>query len=410
MHNYSDNWRHLKSILDGYATRNRSRELYSYSDHIHAKALSIFLAHATLATPKLDRNTVESVLAGRLSWPHTLDSGQFPGVNLPLSFLEENGLVAFYADWCTVHCQSLRNPDNVDQSLIQLLQAIEHLKDICFGRNGYIRPHFTCSANKLQRLLAAHFGGASVAELLPNLLLEDLHFKLLPGNQNFSSLVSTNLWFNLRETLEPKEAFEWWILCLRVNCDWAMPVLFDVFDYEQRTEFNEQLLAYLAQDAVLSCPKTILWKQSINENEFSSIVVPVDAERNGRSEDLSTIELEKTILATLSAAYPLPSADDSSDLELVRQWLLRRHWRETESFFYTWLLASTIEASIRIDGQALTSWDFVEELLELATSRPILKHLLFTLVPRFESATYMIWLLSRPATCDIALFYPKKIS
>jgi hypothetical protein len=352
------------------------------------------------------------VLAGRLSWPHTIDSGQFAGVNLPLSLLEENGLVAFYADWCTVHCQSLRNPDNVDQSLIQLIQAIEHLKDISFGRNGYIRPHFICSANELERLLTAHFGSVSVADLLPDLRLEDGHFKLSPGNQNFSSLVSTNLWFKLRESREPKEAFEWWILCLRVNCDWAMPVLFDNFDYEQRTEFNEQLLAYLAQDAVLSRPMAILWRQSINENEFSRIVAPVrtqlsltiDAEGNSRSEDQGSIELEKPTLATLSAAYPLMCADDSSDLEFVRQCQRLGHWGEPE-LFYTWLLASAIEASIRIDGQALTYWDFVEDLLELTTSRPILKHLLFTSVPRFESATYMILLLSRPATCDIALFY-----
>lgn len=411
MHNFSDNWHHLKSILDGYATRNRSPTLYSYTDHIHAKALSIFLSHATLATPKLDRKTVESVLAGDLSWPHTLDSGQFAGVSLPLSLLEEFGLVVFYADWCTVHCQSLRNPDNVDQSLIQLIQTIEHLKDICWGRNDYIQPHFTCPANELERHLAAHFVSSSVKELLPELDLEDGYFKLPPGNQNFSSLESTNLWFKLRETLEPKETFERWILCLSVNCEWAMPVLFD--DYDMRTEFNEQLLAYLTQDAELNRPMTTLWRQSFNENQFSSIVSPVethvsltiDGESFRSSEEQSIIELEKPTLETLSAAYsPFPSTDDSSDLEFVRQWQGLGHWREPESF-YTGLLASTIETSIRIDGQALTSLDFVEDLLELATSRPILKYLFFNLVPKYESTTYIIYLLSRPTTCDIALFY-----
>ncbi|MDO9106444.1 MAG: hypothetical protein Q7U57_15955 [Methylovulum sp.] len=412
MHNYSDNWRHLKSILDGYATRNQSPEYYSYTDHIHAKALSIFLANATLATPKLDRKTVESVLAGNLSWPHTSVSGQFSKVDVPLTFLEEYGLVSFHADWCTVHCQTPRNPDNVDQSLIQLIQAIGHLKDIRFGQNGYIQPHYTCPADELERLLAALFGRASVAELLPALCLEDGHFKLLPGNKNFSPLVCTNLWLKLRETLEPKEAFESWILCLRVNCDWAMPVLFDDFDHEQRTEFIEQLLAYFAQDVVLSRPIDTLWRQSINENQFSDIVTPVNihlslticAEGNGHSEDQGIIELEKPTLVTLSKAYPLPEIDTSSDLRLVLQLQRFAHWGEPDSF-YALLLASTIEASIHINGQALTSWDFVEDVLALATSRPILKYLLFNVVPRYESASYMIWLLSRPATCDIALFY-----
>lgn len=61
--------------------------------------MSIFLAHATLATPKLDRMTVESVLAGQQEWPHTTDAIPFEGIALQLSVLEELGLVAFYAEY-----------------------------------------------------------------------------------------------------------------------------------------------------------------------------------------------------------------------------------------------------------------------------------------------------------------------
>jgi hypothetical protein len=411
MHNYSENWRHLKSILAGYATTNRRSELNSYTDHTKAKALSIFLANATLVTPTLDRTTVEAVLAEQQPWPHTLGTRQLEGESLPLSLLEEYGLVAFYAGWCTVHCQSLRSPDNVDQSLTQLIQTVEYLKDICYGRNGYIQPHYACPADELENFLATHLVGASVAELLPELRLEDGHFKLPPGNQNFSSLVSTYLWKTLRETLEPNEAFERWILCFRVNCEWAMPVLFDDGDFDQRTEFNNQLLAYLDQDTGLSLPMDTLRKQSINENHFSDIVTPVEtrihltvgAEGNSRSEH-QDIELEKTTLATLSAAYPLPCGDDSSDLQFVRKWQRSGHWREPE-LFYTWLLASTVEANIHIDGQLLASHGFTEKLLELSASRPILKHVLFNVLPEYENSTYKIFLLSQPDTCDIALFY-----
>lgn len=411
MHNYSENWRHLKSILTGYATTNRRSELYSHTDHTKAKALSIFLANATLATPKLDRTTVETELAGQQPWPHTLGTPQFEGVNLPLSLLEEYGLVAFYSGWCTVHCQTLRSPDNVDPSLTQLIQAVEHLKDICYGRNGYIQPHYTCPTDELERFFAAHFGSKHVAELLPELRLEDGHFKLPPGNQNFSSLVSTYLWKTLHETLEPKEAFERWILCLRVNCEWAMPVLFDDGDNQQRTEFNDQLLAYIAQDTGLSLPMDTLWKQSINDDQFSSIVTPVEttihltigAEGNSPLEPQVT-ELEKTTLATLSAAYSLSCMDSSSDLQFVREWQRSGHRREPQ-LFYTSLLASTIEASIHIEGQLLASHGFTEKLLELSASRPILKHVLFNVLPEYENSTYKIFLLSQPGTCDIALFY-----
>lgn len=412
MHNYSENWRHLKSILTGYATINRRPEPSSYTDHINAKALSIFLTHANLATPKLDRTTVEEILAGRQLWSNTLGTPHFEGVNLPLSLLEENGLVAFYTDWCTVHCQTMRGQDNVDPSLIQLIQAVEHLKNIRYGQNGYIQPHYTCPENELVGRMAAHFGGMPITELLPELCLEDGQFMLPPGNQNSSSLVSTYLWLTLRESLEPKQAFDRWILCLRVNCDWCMPVLFDDSDPEERAEFGKQLIAYLAQDAALSLPMDTLWKQFINENEFSNILTPVssclhvtiDTEGNNSSEREEIIELEKTNLSTLSAAYPTYSTEDSGDLQFVEQGHQFRHRRERE-LFYTSLVASVIETSIRIDGQVLVSSGIAEALLELATSRPILKHLLLNLLPTFESTNYLIWLLSRPATCDIALFY-----
>ncbi len=409
--NHSENWQYLQSILTGFSTKSRKPKLHSYSDHIHAKALSIFLAHATLATPKLDRMTVEAVLAGHQAWPHTPDARQFEGRSLSVSILEELGLVAFYADWCTVHCKS-PNQDDVDSSLIPLIRAIEHLKDICWGRNGYIQPHYVCNADELQKLLATDFGSTSVAELLPELKLEDIYFKLNPGNENFDSLVSTYLWQTLRATLEPNKAFEQWLLCLRVNCEWAFPVLFGDSDYEQREEFNNQLLAYVAQDSGLLISWETLQKQVINGDRFSNIALPVsthikitvDADGNSSSECQDTIEIEKPTLDSLDAAYSLPKSDNATDLELVRNWHSPRRWLELE-LFYAWLLNCSIEENIRIEGHLLASYGFVDKLLELATSRPVLKHLLFNALPDYESVTYMLFLLSQSATCDVALFY-----
>lgn len=411
MHNYSENWQHLQSILNGFATINQRHDLHSYADHTQAKALSIFLAHATLGTPKLDRSTVEAVLKGRQLWPHTSDKPRFNGVNVPLSLLEENGLVAFYADWCTIHCQTVKDLNNVDPSLVPLIQAVEHLKDICYGRNDYIQPHYTCPADELHKLLTPHFGNASIEELLPGLLLENGYFKLTPGNQNFSPLVSTYLWLKLRETLEPNETFERWLLCFRINCDWAMPVLFDQLDYSEQAEFKNQLIAHLAQDMALCHSMDTLWKQAVSADSFPSIVTPIRTDLhvtigvngNNRTELQEIIELEKPTLAMLDAAYPQsPYSNEPSDLELVEE--RRQHFREPE-LFYTGLLVSAIDTSIHVNGHMLTSSDFVESLLGLATTRPILKHLLFNLLPAYQKASYKIFLLSRPNTCDIALSY-----
>ena len=151
-------------------------------------------APAPLADRRLrrDRPTVEALLAGRQSWPHTVGMQKFEGTNLPLSLFEENGLVAFYAGWCTIHCQPVRDLEKADPSLLPLIRAIQLLTDICYGQNGYIQPHYTCPKNKLEELFAPHFGNRSVLELLPELRLQECHFMLPPGNQNFSSLVSTS--------------------------------------------------------------------------------------------------------------------------------------------------------------------------------------------------------------------------
>jgi hypothetical protein len=412
MQNYSENWQHLKSILDGYARKHIRRENFSYDDHVHAKALSIFLAHATLATLKLDRLTVEDILAGRLTWPNHLKEPSFDGVDLQLSILEECGLVAFYADWCSVHCRSPRNSEDVDQSVVPLIQAVEHLKDISYGRDGYIQPHYICPKAFFDELWNDHFGSSSIGDIIPELILESNHYSLPPGNQSFSSLVSTYLWHALCKKYESQEAFACWILCMRVNCEWAFPVLFDDTEFEEKKEFNNQLLAYVEKDACFFISSDILLRQSINGENFSYVVAPVSTKiniamnvyDNSSSENYETIELEKPTLDSLITTYPREIDDKLCDLEFVINWWKYRHSQEPEHF-YTYLLNYSIETNVRIEGQLLASYEFVEKLLELTASRPLLKYLVFNKIPDYENVKLLLFLLSSSATCDISLFY-----
>ena len=412
MRNYSENWRHLKSLLAAYVTRDRGlEEVHSYEDQTHAKALSVFLVNAKLATPKLDRETVEAVLSGKQSWPR---SSGTPVVctEFPLSVLEEYGLVAFYAGWCTTYYDRVREPEKVDPSLFPLVQAIEYLRDICFGRNGCIQPHYVCPEVELRPLLAAEFGEHLRAEqLLPELHLEGGVFSLPPGNQHFSSLISTHLWETLRRKLGPEETFSEWIMCARVNCEWAMPVLFDNMENSTRAEFNEQLVNFLATDVTLASNFVTFKRQSINQDGFSGIIRPmsyhedivIDADGNRTSSHRSE-ELPKPTLASLHTEYPHLSEDALTNLEFV----LDRNgfgMRRQTDLFYTWLISSAVEASIRIDGQQLTSSGLAESVMELAESRPILKYILFILLPEYERSNYLILLLANSATCDVAFYY-----
>lgn len=129
MNEYSESWRHLKALLAGYANNEPDVRAPSYEDQRHAKALSIFLNLADLATPSLNRETVEAVLTGQLEWPRT-EGEPYLGTDIPLSRFEELGLVSFYAGWCATHANPVRDETLVDPSLVPLIETIEHLKDV----------------------------------------------------------------------------------------------------------------------------------------------------------------------------------------------------------------------------------------------------------------------------------------
>lgn len=414
MNNFSESWRHLKSILAGYATRDRRPVGYSYEEQRHAKALSIFLAHATLATPVLDREMVGAVLAGTYQWPRS--SGvPFTGTDIPLSQIEKWGLVSFYAGWCATHCDSVRDMSTVDPSLVPLIEAIDHLKDIRYGRNGCIQPHYASSEAEIKQLLSVEFGNhLTVEQLLPELELQDGVLSLSPENQNFDSLISSHLWLTLRSTQSPEEAFSRWMMCFRVNCEWAMPVIFEISQYEERKEFNTQLLRFLSEDAELALDVAFYIRQSINEERFSHHIRPmafhqkivVDGQ-GSRASSTQAEELPKPTLNSLEGIYPAKVNDALNDLEFVVH-LQNSRMHGCREFFYSWLLSSVIDASIRIEGQHLTSSDFVEDVMKLADSRPILKYILLIVLPTYEHSNYMVLLLARSATCDVALYYLAK--
>ncbi|MBR7782339.1 hypothetical protein [Undibacterium luofuense] len=412
-HNYSTNWLHLRNILGAYPIFERNSDIHSLKEHLHANAMAVFLARATLATPVLDRKTVAEVLSGQLKWPTSTNVSHFKGATIPLSFLEDNGFVSFYAGWLNVHCCTPKNLESLHPSLVPLIEAINHLKDILYGRNGYIKAHYICKAQDFEESLSNLFGGVSAIELLPILHLENGYYHFPPGKENFNPLVSTYLW-NEFNKMDPVQAFKNWITCLRVNCESAIPVLFELDKNKERTDFNEQLAAWVANDSALQQTVTVLQKQSQNEQAFQHIVSPVltrfnininiNSDRVTDPSDASeTIDLEKHTLNTLSSAYFLKDVDGLSNLHSVKV-SSRSHWREP-NLFYTWLLAATVEASIHVDGQTLVSSGYPEAILELAMSRPVLKHMLLNALPSYESAGYKIFLLSRPATCNVALFY-----
>lgn len=417
MNKYSESWWHLKALLAGYARNISEVKAPSYEDQRHAKALAIFLTHADLATPRLNRETVDAILAGRLQWPRT-EGAPYLGTDIPLPQFEELGLVSFYAGWCCTHLNTFEYESVVDPTLIPVIQAIEHLKDIRMGWNGYIQPHYACDESYLKHLLQTEFGDRfSVEQLLPELEFEGDMFRLKPGNQNFSTEISTQLWKDLRRNHDPEETFSRWIMYFRVNCEWAMPVIFDRNQYEERREFNEQLVKFLAEDPALSTSIDCYVRQSINEHEFSSIIRPtddhsqigIDLNGNQSASTTSVKNLPKPMLSSLKEIYPPSLGEASNALGFVIS--SQDIWIRGGELFYSCLVSTAVEASIHIEIAHLASSGLVETLVDLANARrPILKYLLYVILPTYDLPNYMTLLLARNETSDVAFFHLTKRS
>lgn len=415
MNEYSESWRHLKALLAGYETKDSEVRAPSYEDQRHAKAFSIFLTHADLATPCLNRDTVDAVLGGRLQWPRT-EGGPYLGTDIPLSRFEEFGLISFYAGWCATHATPVRDTTIVDQTLIPIIEAIEHLKDILKGRNGCIRPHYACDEGRLKLLLRAEFGDRlSVEQLLPELELDGDIFRLMPGNQNFCAEISTQFWTDLRSNNSPEEAFRRWMMCFRVNCKWVMPVIFDRLQYAERKEFHDLLIDFLAGDPALSTSIDCFVRQSVNEHSFSAHILPKEIHRD-RLIDQNTVrsesttsekELSRPTLRSLEEIYSAPLCEASSAFEFVTS--LQSSWLREKELFYSRLVSTVVEASIRIETAHLASSGLVEKLVDLANDhRPVLKYLLYVVLPNYNLPNYMILLLAQKETSDVAFFHLAK--
>ncbi|BBL22683.1 hypothetical protein [Comamonas terrigena] len=412
MNEYSESWLHLKALIGSYGRGDLNVKAPSYKDQRHARALSVFLINAELATPRLNRKTVKAILEGGFQWPQ-VGGTKYLGTDIPLSRFEQLGLVSFYADWCAIHASSVNDESAIDPTLIPVIRTIEHLRDIKLGRNGYLRPHYACGERELRKLLQIEFGDCFlIEEILPELELECGKFRLIPGNQNFSIEISTQLWNDLRDYHEPEDAFIRWIMFFCVNCDRVMPVVFDGDQYKERIEFNEQLLKFLAKDTDLCASLDCYGRQSINEESFAYLIRPTEEniqiyiDLNGERSTSTTPEqaLSRPSLSSLEDIYPSPLGEASSALEFViHSKNMRIRGRE---FFYSWLVSNVVEASVRIEIAHLASSGLVEKLVDMANDkRPVLKYLLYFILPNYELPKYMLLLLAGNKTSDVAFFH-----
>lgn len=411
MNKFSDNYPHLEAILNGYS-RKSLQATYTYQDHIHAQALSLFVANSELSTPELNRNNVAAVIDGTLEWPNSNEVQPFEGVSIPLEFFEEHGLLSFYADWCRIHADKVIQIDKIDKSIVPLVQTLELLNDIRWGRNGYTQPQLKCSKVKLELIFWDRFKRSDITNILTTLTLQDEYFYLTPGNQNFDELVITYLWSELRTLLEPEIALKKWLLFISSNGDRTCIPNKDILGDDLYSEFCDEIVKYIKDDLSLRQPIQVLQKQSVNKDYFYSIIAPmqttthisININSDDRSQKIENQELPKPTIDEFGNHYSLPEVNINENFQFVRDMNVTRHWREPE-YLYTRLIWGIIEDNITISGRSLHSYQIIDDLFLIAKICPILRAILLVSIPRYSPTIYLIWLISHSEFCDIGFYY-----
>jgi hypothetical protein len=411
MNKFSDNYPHLEALLNGYSSKGL-KTTYTYQDHIHAQALSLFLANSELSTPELSRNNVADVINGTLEWPNSNGNQSFKGVSIPLEFFEEHGLLSFYADWCRIHADKAIQLDKIDESIVPLVQTLELLNDIRWGRNGYTQPQLKCSKVKLELIFWDRFKRSDITTILTTLTLQDEYFYLTPGNQNFDELVITYLWSELRTLLEPEIALKKWLLFISSNGDRTCIPNKDILGDDLYSEFCDEIVKYIKDDLSLRQPIQVLQKQSVNKDYFYSIIAPVQTtthisiniNSDDRSQKIENQELPKPTIDEFGNHYNLPEVNINENFQFVRDMNITHHWREPE-YLYTSLIWGIIEDNITISGRSLHSYQTIDDLFLIAKTRPILRAILLVSIPRYSPTIYLIWLISHSEFCDIGFYY-----
>lgn len=413
MRNYSDNWRLLATLVAEVTATHQSAVARDYNEHTSAQMLGHFLAHATLTTPNLGRDSVKALLAGEQAWPMQDGTYRWVRVDVSIDQLEELGLIAFYGDWCSVHCDWIKDAQALDLTLQPMLEVLRILRDIRTGNAGFAQPQYSLPFDQALQLLTPSFGERTATAWLKNLEHHADGCRWPVRDSRLPVAASTQLWLLLRSQMEPPQAFKRWLECQCVGRDWVQSIDVAYLPVDERQVFIEQLTEHLATDRALAAPLATLQRQTCNEDRLSQLLRPVqerveihvDAE-GVRTTSRCVVPQAATTFSSLAAEYPAAFACDASPLQFVAACERLRHVRRGMPLFHLGLVLTVIDETVRLEGAALITTGFAERLLELARSRPVLKYLAWVALPQFSrNKAYLLLLLSKPETCDAALYF-----
>lgn len=411
---YSGNWAFLLKLLNNYS-ENSLQGNSNFSAHQQAYAFALFLADATLATPELNRSNVADLISGKLSWPCTSSRTAFQETKYTLEFFEDGGFISFPGGWVNVHCSEPKQASSLDQSIEDILRVTALLKNISYGWNGYVQTHFVIKETKLAALFSTEMGLVELDRILPSAVQQGENVALYPERHQFTQLESTYLWQRLLKRHSAELAFQQWMLCVRAMSHSIIPVQFSLLEENETAQFLCQVELLVETSPEFGYSLRTIYKQSINSHDFGHLIQPtllninINIASDGNILDKTDDSREPSTLTPMTVenlddAYNIPDIDDAADIFSFGQWQHWGNWHDSMGAL-SWIINSCFNHVISIDHNSLSSKSFALNLIALAESRQALKHLLLMSFPLRINSKYLLFLLSRPQTCEVAIYH-----
>lgn len=409
---HSRDWWKIKSLLE-LSTRasTESQRFYSLEQLKEAKDLATFLMHSSLTTEPLDRNCVSALLNGTKLWERNGELVSI-GRGIEIEYLEECCLVMFEADCLLLTC-NLENhiEQHVDDSLVPVIETLRTLQHIQRGQAGYKKPNLFVSEEIWNREFT------STSLLLSYVEKEDNFYVFNGREHNLNQLVSTFLWqMLLSNSASASAAFEKWLRIMRLTCSSAFPVLKYATSDAEFNAYTVELQKHLLEIPV---PKD-LTRSISNSNYFSEVVrnytpvinMSIELSPTGgkASNSEKCVNQPRKNVVTKSS---LPFFNSHSlrqisknEFSQIQEHLESRTYHDGVGYFYSWLISDFLEEIICIDSHSLFYPNTLIDLIEFSFEHPLLKHLLFCDLFRFQLLPkYLCLLLSRIDTCNFAIFW-----
>ncbi len=422
---YSENIGRILRLFREERTERTMECVSNFDTILKSKVVAELLLNSQLATPELNRENVALLLSGKLVWPKENGADYIRNLGVDLSTLEQLGMVSFYADYCQVHVRGLPEVSELDESCQPIHEALELLRNIVFGREGFIKPYFKIEKKRAHSILE----NRSLPNITTGLKDENGSYHIDSLEELRDSLVAEYLWEAVVMKLgledEEKSPFidfsecqknlmgKWLLICRVYSDNYLSDIHFQFMtDIHKKTYFT-LFESLITSDYQLKQPKFVLDNKRLCSSDSRRVFLDVRSEylmeinpaNNFKSKNSYKETKTKKCLGDLEASL-FSNSNEAPESNLAFYNEVRRRSRGgIESWnFYSNALGEIINSDIFVDRSCINSYGKVDGLLEKSNESYELRLMLLNDRVHFNGVKYLIYLLIKKETATTALY------